>query len=52
MDRESDMLRKLAQQLREEAERRQTEKREKCAQIVRAAAGLQLLRSKLGGSHA
>lgn len=43
-------MRKLAEQLRVEAARRLDEKRVKCAQIMRAASGLELLRRKLGGS--
>jgi hypothetical protein len=46
----SDDLRKFAQQLRDEAARRVTEKRVKCAQILSAASALELLRRKLGGS--
>lgn len=48
----SEQLRKLAEQLRQEAERSVTTKREKCAQIVVAANGLALLQKKLGGRHA
>lgn len=46
----SDLLRKLAQQLREAEVAQRQAKTEKCAQIMRAATGLQLLRRKLGGS--
>ena len=42
-------LRKLAANLREEDARRAAAKREKCAHIVIAASGLELLRRKLGG---
>jgi len=45
------MLRKLAEQIREEAAQRNTDKRKKTAQIVDAATGLALLRRKFGGGH-
>ena len=48
----SEELRKLAEQLRIEDARRLDEKRQKCAQILRAASGLELLRRKLGGPNA
>ena len=48
----SEELRKLAEQLRQEAEIRQASINEKCAQVLRAATGLSLLRRKLGGSNA
>jgi hypothetical protein len=48
----SDALRKLAAELRQESARRQNEKRVKCAQIITAATGLDLLRRKLGGRDA
>jgi len=46
----SELLRKLAQQLRENETSRVQANNVKCAQIMRAAKGLTLLRSKLGGS--
>ena len=45
-----EQMRKLAEQLRQEASRRAEVKREKCAQIVMAATGLELLKRKLGGA--
>ena len=45
----SEEMRKLAEKLRLEATQRVATKREKCAQIVVAAAGLELLKRKLGG---
>lgn len=45
---DSEKLRNLAEQIRQEAGRRESEKRAKCAQIVTAAMGLALLRRKLG----
>ena len=50
----SDALRKLAAELRQESARRQNEKRVKCAQIITAATGLDLLRRERrgGGNHA
>ena len=48
----SELLRKLAQQIRDAEAERAKAASVKCAQIMRAATGLQLLRSKLGGSHA
>ena len=47
----SEELRKLAQQLRLEAEGQAEAKRVKCAQMLRAANALELLRRKLGGSN-
>lgn len=47
----SEMLRKLAQQLRESEAQRVSSTNEKCAQIVAAATGLELLHSKLRGSN-
>lgn len=46
----SALLRKLAQQIRDAETIREAAANEKCAQIMRAATGLQLLRRKLGGS--
>jgi len=48
----SEALRKLAALLRQENTRRQEETRTKCAQILTAASGLDLLRRKLGGHDA
>lgn len=48
----SEDMRKLAEQLRQEAAQQQAAKRTKCAQIVTAAAGLDLLLRKLGGRNA
>ena len=48
----SEALRKLAEQIRQEGTRRQDDKRTKCAQILTAATGLDLLRRKLGGGNA
>lgn len=48
----SEALRKLATLIRQEEARRQDEKRTKCAQILTAASGLDLLRRKLGGRDA
>lgn len=45
----SELLRKLAQQLRDAEAAREAATNEKCAQVMRAATGLQLLRRKLGG---
>lgn len=45
-------LRKMASQLRQEDVLRKEEKRVKCAQIILAAAGLDVLRRKLGVSNA
>ena len=45
------MLRKLAEQIREEAAQRDSDKRRKVAQIVNAATGLVFLRNKIGGAH-
>jgi len=47
----SEELRALAEQVRLEAAHRLEDKRAKCAQLLRAAGGLELLRQKLGGSH-
>lgn len=47
-----EQLRKLAEQLRQEAAQRTAAKREKCAQIVVAAGALALLKQKLGGRDA
>jgi hypothetical protein len=44
----SDALRNLAASLRKESARRKEATRQKCAQIVTAATGLDLLRRKLG----
>ena len=44
-------MRALAEQVRLEAARRLDSKREKCAQLLRAARGIELLRQKLGGAH-
>jgi len=44
-----DTLKQLAETLRQEATNLQTQKNAKCAQIVKAAAGLSLLKEKLGG---
>lgn len=44
-----EMLRSLAKDLRTKAAAQATERREKAGQILIAAAGLGLLRSKLGG---
>jgi len=41
-------LRKLATEVRREAEHQAETKRVKCAQIVEAASGLEILRRKLG----
>jgi hypothetical protein len=46
----TDLLRKLAAELREEDARRQATKREKCAQVLVAATGLSLLQQKLKGA--
>lgn len=43
-------LRKLAETLRQENARRAESKRVKCAQILKAAAGLGLLKTKLKGA--
>jgi len=48
----SEELRKLAEQIRREAEIRQASINEKCAQIVLATTGLAILRRKLGGTNA
>lgn len=48
----STAMRQLAAELRQQAETRKTAKREKAAQMITAATGLELLRRKLGGSHA
>ena len=45
-------MRALAEQVRLEAAHRLEDKRAKCAQLVRAAGGLELLRRKLGGPDA
>jgi len=44
-----DQLRKLAVRLREEAEKESKRDNVKCAQIVQAAVGLEVLRQKIGG---
>lgn len=44
---EADTLRKLAREMREEADRRDAEKRVKAAHVVKAAAGLGLLSLRL-----
>jgi len=44
----SEEMRKLAEQLRQEAQRHTAIKREKSAQVLVAATGLELLRQKLG----
>lgn len=43
------LLRKLAQRLREEATKQNKQKLVKCAQMTQAMLGLQLLKQKLGG---
>ena len=43
-----DDLRKLAQHLREQAIKLEQQKLIKCAQIIRAASGLALLKKKIG----
>lgn len=48
----SEELRKLAEMLRVEEKQRLEAKRQKCAQILSAASGLELLRRKLGGPNA
>lgn len=45
-------LRRLATEIREQAETRKTARQEKAAQILTAATGLALLRLKLGGRNA
>jgi hypothetical protein len=45
----TDELRKMAQAIREENERRKADKRVKCAQVLTAAAGLGILSKKLKG---
>jgi hypothetical protein len=45
----TELLRKLATELREEQARRDAAKREKCAQLICAASGLSLLQQKLKG---
>jgi hypothetical protein len=48
---ESEMLRALAKDLRSEAVKRAEVRREKAAATLVAAAGLGMLRRKLGGAH-
>lgn len=43
-----EQLRKLATEVRNEAARQTAEKNAKCAQIIKAATGLEVLRRKLG----
>lgn len=50
--RESEMLRAIAKDLRVEATKRAEDHRVKAAATLVAAAGLGMLRRKLGGSHA
>lgn len=50
--RASEMLRKLAGDLRIEATRRDTEQRAKAAGVISAATALAMLRAKLEGRHA
>ena len=47
----SNSMRQLASELRQQAETRKTAKREKAAQMIKAATGLTLLRQKLGAPH-
>ncbi len=44
---EANKLRQLAKQLRVESEKREEKKMEKCAQVLVAAVGLDLLRKKV-----
>lgn len=46
----SEALRKLAELMRRESSRRKEATHQKCAQIVTAATGLDLLRRKLGAA--
>jgi len=48
----SDAMRQLAAELRQQAETQKIAKREKAAQVIKAATGLGMLRQKLGGTHA
>jgi hypothetical protein len=47
----AEALRKLAAELRDEHQRRIATRREKCAQMFQAAAGLGLLARKLAGAR-